>query len=355
MTARVSPTHDLTSINDTSVDGLPVTDDWRQYPAFPSAYPPTPLAKQDHIKVTTSAPTGLYPIITEEHTIPDFRPSLLRPHDESDSNHAGGLSDENRSHGVQLTEKEHNITLVISKADESEDSDELMDLEDDQEYESESEDEFNITLRTPDPPMRILTQLETMGEYSKELSPLTLLTTTDNESSMRTPSTETSASDDAAIPPTLAGQKRTFQPSTNSARLRSPRIVARGTTVKVARSAKSPVKRATVARRRSPRKSPPPSEVTGSSESNTGASSASISSHSSVQVAKRRRVSASAKAAPVAEPLRNFNGRTVSGTNSSRGPQRLAANRSPKQSRVKTTAKLLTPPSREGLAVADGN
>jgi hypothetical protein len=335
-----------------------VTDDWRQYPAFPSAYPPTPLIKQGQVKITKSAATCLYPDITEEPTTQDFRSSLLLPHDESGSNHAGGLSDENSSHGAQ---KEH-ITISISNADDSDVSDELMDLEDDQEYESESEDEFNVTLRTPDPPIRILTHLGTTGAFSKELSPLSFpaspLTTTDNRSSLRAPSMETSPPEDATIPPTLAGQKRTFQPSTSNMRSRTPRVVTRGTSVKIARSARSPVKRGAVAPRRPtrpPQMSPPPSEITDSLELEATVPSTTIASHDSVQVTKRRRVSASVKTAPVADNLRGSNTRVVSGTNSSRVPQRPAVNRSPKHPRVKTTTKLQTLSSREGLTIVPPN
>lgn len=327
-------------------------DDWRQYPAFPSAYPPTPLVKRGPVNNTKSAPTCLYPDITEEPATQDFHSSLLSSHDESDSNHAGDSSDENSAHGVQ---REH-ITLSISNADDSDVSDEPMDFEDDQDYESESEDEFNITLRTPEPPIRILTHLGTTGAFSKELSPLNLptstLTTTDNGSSLREPSRDTLAPEDASIPPTLAGQKRTFQSSTNNVRTRSPRVVARGTSVKIARSARSPVKRGTVAQRRPARPhqiSPPPSETLDSPESEAIAPSTRNASHDSVQVTKRRRVSASGKTGAVVDPSRGSNTRVVSGT--SRAPQRVVVNRSPKHPQVKTTTKTQTLSSRESSAI----
>ncbi|KAF5364182.1 hypothetical protein D9756_000331 [Leucocoprinus leucothites] len=249
--------HDLPTNDTTQIDGLPQRDEWREYPAFPSAYPPTPLVKQTQITAATvvSASTSLYPPISEEPAQQGFRQSLLPPHDDSNPSHAGGKSDETNIDGVQPEESEQ-ITIAVMNVDGDDSIDEHMNDDAD---EFESEDEFNITLRTPDTSLRILTSLDPRP-LSSEISPLSLpsisaLTTADGESSLYTPSTESSNSEGASVSrSTLAGHKRALQPTSTltNVRVRNSLVMARGTN-RVARGARSPVKRPVVSQRRPPR------------------------------------------------------------------------------------------------------
>ncbi|KXN89513.1 hypothetical protein AN958_05675 [Leucoagaricus sp. SymC.cos] len=244
--------------NDNPIDGLPPVDEWREYLAFPSAYPPTPLAKTARTaSATVSTSASLYPSISEEPAQQGFHQSLLLPHDDLNPSHAGDKSDEADFHGVHPRETEE-ITISVMDVDGDGAPNESMDRMDGY----ESEDEFNVTLRTPDAPLRIFTTLGPPSPQSNEISPLSLpsrssvLTTADGASSLYTPSTESTTSSDAPIlPPTIAGHKRTLQTTTSvvSMRARTSNSMARGTSVRTVRSARSPVKCAVVTQRRPPR------------------------------------------------------------------------------------------------------
>lgn len=337
-------------------------DEWRQYPAFPSAYPPTPLAKQTQIIAATvvSASAALHPPIPEESTQQGFHQSLLPPHNDLNPSYAGDLSDDTNIHGVQLEENEQ-ITISVMDVD---GLDEPMDRAD----EYESEDEFNITLRTPDPPLRILTSLEPPSSLSNDVSPLSLpsrssaLTTADDRSSLRTPSTALSTSSDARdLPPTMTGHKRTLQSSAINARARTSRTTLRGTSMKVARSARSPTKRVVTQKRKplshqnvASRKL----EELGSPEPENEASSitTTTASHDNDELtSKRRRVALSPpKAVQVTLPVRRRVARATSPTTKiARVPaaQRPSTLRSTTRLETKSNVKLVTLSSREGSAV----
>jgi len=224
-------------------------DEWRQYPAFPSAYPPTPLFKQAQTAVVTPEPasTSLYPPIPGEQ---DFLQSLSLPHDDSNPSHADDRGNDIGGHGVQLEESQ-NIAISVINADNSNALDDPAHNDTD---EYESEDEFNITLRTPDAPLRILTSLG--PPLSSEISPLSLpsvgtLTTVDGDTSLCTPSTESRVSEDVPInPSTFVGRKRVLQPASTATniRVRSSHTMVRGST-RITRG-KSPAKRLVVSQRR---------------------------------------------------------------------------------------------------------
>lgn len=108
-------------------------EEWRQYPAFPSAYPPTPLPITTKLTVASAA----YAAIEEEAPLQDFRPSLVPPREPLNPSHAGDSSDNN----VSYTPGNSNLTI-----DEEDGS-----MSTDEEY--EEEDAFNITLRTPLKPL----------------------------------------------------------------------------------------------------------------------------------------------------------------------------------------------------------
>lgn len=354
-TDNLSVPHEQPTTDNTLIDGLPQTEEWRQYPSFPSAYPPTPLTKQIQIVTTAAIHTSskTYPSISEEPAQQGFRQSLLPPHNNSNPKYAGDLSDDNNNHGVQPDENEQ-IVISVLDVDGVSDLDESMDVED----EYESEDEFNITLRTPDPPLRILTSLGPPAASSNDLSPLSLptsaLTTTGDGSSLRTPSTESSVASEApVIPPTLAGHKRALQStsSTNNARLRPSRVAVRGTSVKVARSARSPIKRGTVTQRRQPRLVQTTAALTlekiGSPEPGNETSSNTISSYDGELASKRRRLLASGDTVQNAEPARRRNMRAASSTTKPTSLQKPLTHRSSMHPRTKTTVNLATLSSRE--------
>ncbi|KAI0322465.1 hypothetical protein OF83DRAFT_733388 [Amylostereum chailletii] len=114
-------------------------DDWRMYPPFPSAYPPTPV-------VPTAVPQtqrgSMYPSIPEHEPISnsskddrqDFGQSLLLPREPANPGSVGSLSDDMQIFGVQ----DNNTRYLVS--------DDSYDNHDG--YETE-EDSFDVTLRTP--------------------------------------------------------------------------------------------------------------------------------------------------------------------------------------------------------------
>jgi hypothetical protein len=107
-------------------------NDWRQYPAFPSAYPASPIS------TTRSAlPTGNMfiqpPTFAVAMNQPDFRQSLM--HEPESPRSEAGMSDD----------------LLLSPGARGIFSEEEMSGDSDQEYEEEDEDVFNTTLKTPPP------------------------------------------------------------------------------------------------------------------------------------------------------------------------------------------------------------
>ncbi|KAH9943168.1 uncharacterized protein BXZ73DRAFT_97222 [Epithele typhae] len=102
--------------------GSPGSDDWRQYPPFPAAYPPTPLAPSSRLPYLgepIAAPKPVRPGmqfagIEEEdsdeetpETQQGFRRSLLLPREPPNPGSDGDSSDENRMKGVQHTQTQH--------------------------------------------------------------------------------------------------------------------------------------------------------------------------------------------------------------------------------------------------------
>jgi len=119
-------------------------EEWRQYPPFPSAYPPTPLVTASS-RLPNDPPRPLQPPsntgltdISEDDPQEDFRGSLLPPRKPLNPSYVG-LSDDSLTHpGVQ------NMDIVDDEMAIHIDS-ETTDMDD------EEEDEFNTTLRTPLP------------------------------------------------------------------------------------------------------------------------------------------------------------------------------------------------------------
>ena len=110
------------------------TDEWRQYPPFPSAYPPTPIATTSRLDPNAhSLSSSNYPSIPEEVNLQqDFQRSLLPPRVPLNPSGAGDSSDQHKISGIPSSS--------ASDAGESISTDD---------YGNEDEDEFNVTLKTP--------------------------------------------------------------------------------------------------------------------------------------------------------------------------------------------------------------
>ncbi|KAL6309725.1 hypothetical protein BKA93DRAFT_758606 [Sparassis latifolia] len=200
--------------------GTASTDEWRQYPPFPSAYPPTPLPTSSKLASVIVAPVPVRPSsgvpfsdIPEElmeredpavfpnvsaHTAPlnqqDFQRSLQLPRELSNPNSDGGLSDDDDMHGIQ---SDHDVAMS---------ADEAMD-----DIVEEEEDDFDVTLRTPfslrqrivPPPIILLPSISIDSQASKS----TRLSTTDDGSSLRT-RTNSDASVARSDTSSVTGRKR---------------------------------------------------------------------------------------------------------------------------------------------------
>ncbi|TFY67646.1 hypothetical protein EVJ58_g1481 [Rhodofomes roseus] len=178
--------------------------EWRQYPDFPAAYPPTPLQ--------TAAPSlpGADGLVAPEDagesdeededgegnaTVRQgFRRSLLLPREFMNPDSAGDLSDEHEQPGIQSTEVHSDNGMDI---DAHGDEDASMGSSDGQ-SEPDSEDDFDVTLRTPrrmrvrsktrDDTIKARRNVYGLATTSAEslASNSTKLSTTDNGSSLRT-------------------------------------------------------------------------------------------------------------------------------------------------------------------------
>ncbi|PPQ71369.1 hypothetical protein CVT24_011755 [Panaeolus cyanescens] len=230
-------------------------EEWRRYPAFPAAYPPTPLATNSRDLPTKS------PFSTQLETMPeqdlpqqDFRQSLLPPREPLNPSHAGDMSDKHIfSFGIQPP----SISFSPSHTSTN------FDTEDSLEYNDDEEDDFNITLRTPLNPMGTLKadfpirRLHSENSAISGISLRSALTTLDL-GSLKT-SSESESEPPSAIPSyetdssSVIGKKRahthTHSPST-SPRVRqvhaqesisSHRRLARGSSQIAARKPSKPL------------------------------------------------------------------------------------------------------------------
>lgn len=182
-------------------------DEWRQYPPFPSAYPPTPLVATSRLAAASIVRSStIYPPIEEERPQQDFQRSLLPPREPLNPSPAGDLSDHSFTFGITPYHLAHQATTT----DEADDSMSTDDYED--------EDEFNMTLRTPLQPLSLRSQtlprrLVSLASGSSAVSVpsrLSTLTTADNGSSLRTHSSSESLSAFKSIPASIIGKKRSY-------------------------------------------------------------------------------------------------------------------------------------------------
>ncbi|KAI0375960.1 hypothetical protein BV20DRAFT_960040 [Pilatotrama ljubarskyi] len=221
-----------------------VVDEWRQYPPFPSAYPPTPLPASSHLpsaEPPIAAPRPVRPSgaqfsgIDEEsdedndahlETRQGFRRSLLLPREPQNPGSDGDLSDEDHMKGVQRTQspQEQSTTTTVIAADGHLTASE-MSLDEGGGSDMDDEDDFNVTLRTPHPRKTLrresmLTDDEMLTpppstiamtmSLDSQVSRSTALSTTDQGSSLRTRTESISSTALSSVPdaPSLAGRKR---------------------------------------------------------------------------------------------------------------------------------------------------
>lgn len=175
------------------------SEDWRLYPAFPSAYPPTPLPAAHSLPGTT--PSGqndpLPARVTTIAPIPedtinrsqDFDVSHEYARHNSSSNSSDESSDLSGAHAGLERSRSSDQRGIIGNQDES---DEIEDEEDD----------FDVTLRTP-------YRSSVASNASSSVASLpSVLTTNDNASSLRTmSSSESIHSYDSSA---HAGRKRSY-------------------------------------------------------------------------------------------------------------------------------------------------
>ncbi|KAG1752518.1 uncharacterized protein EDB91DRAFT_521326 [Suillus paluster] len=193
----------------------PPDEDWRGYPAFPSAYPPTPLPTSHSLPGTTpsrqddcndSPPaqaTVISPILedTLNHN-QDFDVSLQQAHEPTSPSSSSCSSDESSSlprvhPGVDGFQSSGGVR--------SQDEDAYTDVDD---------DDFDVTLRTP---YRASPSSVASNASSSAASLHSTLTTNDNASSLRTSnSSESIRSFHTSGSAYYAGQKRSYPTITRS-------------------------------------------------------------------------------------------------------------------------------------------
>jgi hypothetical protein len=209
-TPNTGPRHEL--VKDLDLQQRAEVDEWRQYPPFPSAYPPTPIAT-----VSSGLPTNpshpprrlqdtTLAEISEDEPLQDFRGSLLPLRKPLNPSYVGLSDDHLTNTGVQSD-------LFDDKMAVDTDS-EITDMDDE-------EDAFNITLRTPLPALRSgrsqvrdITPVQRPVSFaSSAASQSTVLTTAGGGSSLRTRSSSESlssaaVSNSATDSSSLVGKKR---------------------------------------------------------------------------------------------------------------------------------------------------
>lgn len=223
------------SYDNPQIDGLPATDDppryfasqidtdvqiaqdleWRQYPPFPSAYPPTPIAPSskrplgpDSSQITLTS-IQYPPSIAEEEqqqygSRQDFHQSLSPVREPSNPGSVSSLSDSDNIR-VHNEESESGYISSTSSLLVDGEGDAIMDdPSSPSEVSNDEEDAFNVTLRTPLSRPLFLSLKRRKDELiitpSRTTSQSTSLDTfADDASSLRTDS-----------PPPVLGQKRSL-------------------------------------------------------------------------------------------------------------------------------------------------
>lgn len=210
----------------------PADEDWRGYPPFPSAYPPTPLAASHSLpgamlsgqNISINSPSAQITVISPipEDTLvdrsQDFDVSLQQAHAPVSPGSSGCSSDANSSLQVHPSIDEFQSFGGVGSQDENEDA--YMD----------DEDDFDVTLRTP---YRSFPSSVASNASSSVGSLPSALTTNDNASSLRTSSSSESAhSFHTSDSSHYAGQKRPYPAVTMTSRTAAVSAIPRNTTMR---------------------------------------------------------------------------------------------------------------------------
>lgn len=188
-------------------------DEWRQYPPFPSAYPPTPLPVASRLPsdapnvAIAPAVAPSFAGIPEEHIDAQVSDPLDNPQDiPTQSEAEKPLSDDGLSDGQDSMEGIEEERLYSSD-----------------DMDGDDEDEFNVTLRTPksqrtQPRRSPLKSLRPSSSGESLASRSTGLSTADDGSTLRTRSSgeETSTTLSVSDASSIAGRKRRLSRSSST-------------------------------------------------------------------------------------------------------------------------------------------
>lgn len=210
----------------------PADEDWRGYPPFPSAYPPTPLTASHSLpgaapsgqNIFINSPSAQITVISPipEDTLvdrsQDFDVSLQQAHEPASPGSSSCSSDANSSLQVHPSIDGFQSSGGVGSQDENEDA--YMD----------DEDEFDVTLRTP---YRSFPSSVASNASSSVGSLPSALTTNDNASSLRTSSSsESTHSFHTSDSSHYAGQKRPYPTVTMTSRIAAVSAIPRNTTMR---------------------------------------------------------------------------------------------------------------------------
>lgn len=182
-------------ITDITTQQQKAFDEWRKYPPFPSAYPPTPIVLSEAVLPGTGAAAPrmasslMLSEILEDTPQQDFSGSLMSPRQSS----SPGIDDDMSDDDLQSPGAKTNRFESMS-----------VDSGSDDDYEDE-EDVFNTTLQTPMPPLRltrsgvipVIPMQREVSLASSVASRSTALTSNANGSSLRTQSSAESLPSEA--------------------------------------------------------------------------------------------------------------------------------------------------------------
>jgi hypothetical protein len=199
--------------------------EWRTYPAFPSAYPPTPLP------ALASLPSSVTTRLASDHRLVSDSAYPPIPEDEQGFDETLEREHEGRPGSVHSSSNSNKIPPGANSCEESSDATRQPDedtLLDDSMCSSEaglSEDDFGASLRTPHrSPAAMLP-----SAYSSVDSLTSALTTAENASFLRTKSSSDSLGSGSS---SLAGRKRTHAGFQRNARSTLPTPHSRNATLR---------------------------------------------------------------------------------------------------------------------------
>ena len=188
------------------------TDEWRQYPPFPSAYPPTPIATTSRLVSNSIGPSlSIYPPIPEELSS-GFHKSPLLPRERINPIRDGSSGDH-----------DHNKFGISPFPFQASDADDSISTDADGPG-NEYEDDFNMTLKTPlqlngsmrsRPHPNFLILPPPISAVSSNISVpsrSSALTSVDSGSPLRTDTCSDSSSAVAfdRLPASIVGKKRSY-------------------------------------------------------------------------------------------------------------------------------------------------